>query len=326
MDNLDKIKYSELYVEIKDGFQRSTVRGTLKENQNIEDIEYPCTLLIDQSTKSGFSIWDSKKQLIKIVSVNIKDNCSVTEYKYILKDILKEHIDEYQVDTLIGEDIYNGENFHTSSVLINIKSILTDLEYEYSKEGNSFTFYAFNNKVWKSNLAKPKAFKFGDTENDKKEVRRIVSEYYPLLFTETTYTELTEDMTDSIGMGIGLILNRNLKGTILNMVQYNKRLPIHESIITKKEDETWEEVVRTLRKPFRDAYEVGSTFEMELNTRRKIDDQLRKILTHIDCLLVVKIERTYKDWGILVLKNNLSLEELNEDKSFYLISCRKKRK
>lgn len=322
----EKVDYKELYVEIKSGFERSTVRGTTKEIQNKENIEYPCKMLIDQSTRSGFSIWDNKKQLVKVGYVYKNANCSTTEYKYILKEIIKENINEFKVEVLIGEDVYKGINFETVTTLLNIKSILTDLEYEFKQEKKELQTFFFNNKVWKKNLAKPKDFKFGTTESDKKEVRKIVSEYYPLLFIESSYIEITEDMSDSIGMGIGLILNQNIKGTLLNLVQFNKRLPIHESVVNKLEGESWEDVVKKLRKPFREAYEVGNIFEMDLNTRRKIDDQLRKILTHLDTLVFVKIERTYKDWGILVLENNISLDKLNEDKSFYLVACRKKRK
>lgn len=320
--DLNKVDYREIYVEIKLGNERATTRPVLEENQNSEAIQYPCTILFDQSTRTGFSIWDSKKSLVMTGCVYKKDTCSVTEYKYILKEIIENLIAKYRVDTIIHEEIFGGESFLTLEVLMYIKHMIKDLEFE----NDNLKVYGFNNKIWKKNLAKPKAFKFGNTEQDKKEVRRIVENYYPLLFVDANFCDITEDMSDSLGMGIGLILNQKIQGSLLNAVQFNKKLPIHSVIVKKEDSDDWNDIVAKLRKPFRTAHELNPLMEIELNTSKKIGDQLRRVLTHIDCITCVKIPKSYKDWGIILLEHNIKPSDLNGDKSFWIVSCRKTRK
>ena len=317
-----KVDYKEVFVELKLGNERASIRAIPKENQNKEDIAYPCTILFDQSTRSGFSIWDSKKRLVMTGYVYKKDSCTVTEYKYILKEISEELIKEYQVKTIIHEEIYGGENYLTLEVLMYIKHMIKDLEFE----NPDLKVFGFHNRIWKKHLAKPKTFKFGATEQEKKEVRKLVEQYYPLLFVESDYYEITEDMADSIGMGIGLILNQKIAGNMLNLVQFNKKLPIHQMIIKKEENDDWETLISKLRKPYRDAYSVGKVMEIELNTNRKIDEQLKRVLTHLDCVVCVKIPKSYKNWGLILLEQNIKPSDLNGDKSFWIVSVRKKRK
>lgn len=318
----EKVDYAEVFVELKLGNERASIRAIQKENQNKEDIAYPCKILFDQSTRSGFSIWDSKKRLVMVGYLYKKDACSVTEYKYILKNLVENFIEEYQVDTIIHEEIYGGENYLTLEVLMYIKHMIKDLEYE----NENLKVYGFHNRIWKKHLAKPKAFKFGSTEQEKKEVRKLVEQYYPLLFVESNYYEITEDMADSIGMGIGLILNQKIAGNMLNLVQYNKKLPIHQMIVKKEDVDNWEEIINKLRKPYRDAYNIGKVMEIELNTKRQIDEQLKRVLTHIDCVVCVKIPKSYKNWGLILLEQNIKPSDLNGDKSFWVVSVRKKRK
>lgn len=318
----DKVDLRNIYLSIENGKNRATTRAVPEEEQTKEDITYPCTILLDQSTRTGFSIWDSKKTLVTTGYVYKKDNCTLVEYKHILKEVIEFLIEKYNITTAIHEEVFGGENFHTVETLLYIKHMVVDLEH--TLEG--FKVYGFHNKIWKKHLAKPKPFKFGTTAVEKKEVRKYVEQYYPLLFLDASCSLITEDMADSIGMGIGLILNQKLKGNMLNLVQFNKKLPFHSKIVNKADNEDWETVIGKMNKPFRDAYGVSKSMEIELTKSKKLDDQIRRVLTHIDCVAYVKIDKSYRDWGLILLENNIKPSDLEEDKSFWIVTCRKKRK
>lgn len=308
-----------IYVTIEKQNNRSSVIPIKKCDQEVENIKYPCYLLMDQSTETGYTVYDDDYQLI--MSGNLgKNNASLEEYKYALKDVVDELIEEYKIKTIFYEEVYDKENMWTTEVLLYIKHAIKDIAY-LNKEVEVF---GVDHMTWKVKLASPN--KFNTSNNHKKEVLKYVEGVYPLLFMDKENSKLTEHMVDALGMGIGLLVKRTRRGGFYDTVRFNKNLPIHQMILKVDEDVMWEEVVGKCRKPYRDAFAVGGVTELELNRRKGIGDLFRRYLTHKDALAVVRIPKDYKDWGILLLEHGKKPSELGKDKDFWLLSVRKKRK
>lgn len=307
-----------VFFEVKGGKHRTSVKAVKEEEQNKADIEYPCFLFLDQSTSTGYALYDNKSQLV-LGGVIEKGKANLTDYKYKLKGILEELIDDYKVSNVFYEEVYDKENMWTTEVLMYIKHMVQDISY--FKE--DVEVLGVDHMVWKSKLAGKD--KFNTSGNHKVEVKKYVEGVYPLLFIDKEYIDLTEHTVDAMGMGIGLMVKQTRRGNFYHTVRYKKNLPIEELIVAKG-DKSWEEVIAKCRKPFRDAYELGGIMELELDRRRGIGDLFRRILTHRDGVACVKVPRDYKDWGVTLLLHNKSPEELTESKDFWLIAVRKRRK
>lgn len=314
------VKQLQVYFEIRDKKDRTSVKFVSKAEQNIESIEYPCYLFIDQSTYSGYTVFDSKSQLVMSGEVD-KSTASLEQYKFVFNDILKGLVKEYQIKTIFYEEVYDKENKWTTEVLLYIKHMIKDMGY-LEKDLDVF---GVDHMAWKNKLARPGKFN-GEKGKHKQEVKKWVEAVYPLLFMGANENKLSEHIIDSMGMGIGLLVKKVRSGGFFDSVRYNKNLPTHEKIIVKEEGQEWSEIIAKNNKPYRDAFAIGGVTELELDRRRAVGDLFKKFLSHRDGVAVVRIPKAYKDWGVILLEHGVRPSQLHEDGEFWLVSVRKKRK
>ena len=115
-----------------------------------------------------------------------------------------------------------------------------------------------------------------------------------------------QDMMDSLGMGIARLVK--CEGmSHYNLARFNKNLPIHEKLIFV---ETIEEVLSEdykLNKPYQVAKDIGGVKELELDTNKQLGVNIRKVLSHEDCLLIVRIPQNYRYFGMLLLENGVDI-------------------
>lgn len=312
------VKDRRHYVSIEGGKNRESVHFIPSDEHNIEEVAKPCFLFLDQATNSGYALFDNKNRLI-MTGVVQKGRAGLQEYKFKFKEILEELVEDYGVETIFHEEVYDKDNMWTTEVLLYIKHMVQDIAY-LNKDVEVF---GVDHMTWKGRLAGQGKFNY--KADHKKEVKKFVEGVYPILFMDVKYGELTGDMIDALGMGIGLLVKQTRRGNFYDTVRYKKNLPIHEFLVSKG-DKEWDEVIAKCRKPYRDAYEVGGIMEVELDRRKGIGDLFKRYLTHRDGVVCVKVPRDYKDWGINLLKHGKKPSDLPEDKEYWLIAVRKRRK
>src|SRR5699024_3787420 len=233
-------------------------------------------------------------------------NTKLPDFKESFKKYISGLADEYKVDTIFYEEVYDSANMITTEVLFYLKHAIKDLGYFRG----DIEVLGLSHKTWKSNMAKPDKCKFG--KDDKKEVRKWVQEIFPLIGVTV------QDELDAIGMGIAVMIKGKGKQNFYKQAKFNKRLPVHFQIFedvlhgdidlegndVKQELEEREEikkqrekeVVKKLRKPFRLAYDAGGMVELELNKRSGIENIYRRFLSHKDVLTYIRIPPDYKNW------------------------------
>lgn len=331
------IKHHERFFEIRPVIEQTQVIVVPKKKQDTSKIEYPCKLFLDQSTKTGYAIYDKRRKLIKAGNIDKKYNAGLLGYRKDLKDLLTDIINEYQVNEVRYEETYHEANMVTTEVLITIKTMIKDMIYErqllYEGEPDKqIDGMGVDHRLWKKELAKPKKFN-GGKGGDKAEVQKYVNNRYAMFPHMSEKDQLTEDMYDAIGMGIALCVKRDLTNDTYQLARYEKNLPYDSSVHKPNpEDEKagkepeWQEVVGGLRKNLRTAYELGGHMTLQLDRRKNYPEQIRQILTHRDCLLVVKIPKDYRYWGLILLEYGIAPKELGEQQDIYLLCARKKRK
>lgn len=319
------IKDTRIFFEIKEKKYRTSVRAIPEFEQVQEDWESPCFLFLDQSTSTGYALYDNKNQLI-LSGLAIKGNTGLMDYKYQLKDIVYDLIEKYGVKTVFHEEVYDKDNMWTTEVLMYIKHMIKDIEYHLS----DVEVFGVDHMTWKTKLAGKD--KFNTQNNHKQEAKKYVAGVYPLLFMDVRYGELTEDMIDAIGMGVALLVKQTRRGDFYHTVRYNKSLPIHVRVVTVEDylddegDVDWEARIAKCQKPYREGYEIGGDMELELDKRRAVGDLFRRFLSHRDGVAVVRVPYTYKDWGVLLLEYGMKPSELPESKEFWLMAVRRNRK
>lgn len=274
------------------------IEHVLKDVEEVGDKQV--YLFFDQSTKTGYSLWDEDKNLILVGLLKLNQS-SMLDYKNKLRDIILTIKNNYSLTELWYEEVYDDKNKKTTEVLYYIKHTIQDL----SKEGISI--FGFDHATWKRELSGSQ-IKKGD--NHKKEIAKYVNEYFKEI---NKYEELEklgvfkqQDMMDSLGMGIARLVK--CEGmSYYNLARYNKNLPIHEKLIfVESIDEVLTEDYK-LNKPFEVAKNVGGVKLVELDMNRQLNVNVRKILSHEDSLLVAKIPQSYRYFGMLLLSNGVDI-------------------
>ncbi|PGT90146.1 hypothetical protein COD17_10385 [Bacillus thuringiensis] len=285
---------------------------------DIELFTAPFYLFLDQATKTGYAVYDSESRLV-CSGVLYKDATeSVQAYGHGLVEFVEAFLHQYNIDTIFYEEVYDKENMLTTETLLYIKHKIQDMTF--TREG--LTALGLDHRRWKTELAKPEKFVAGGgSAKEKEQVAKFVSRVFPLV------TMFSNDETDAIGMGIGVLMKQQRRGNFFDVTRYKKNLPIWDCIVEGDvTDENVREVVESLRKPFRTALEVGDIFEIPLDTRRRSDDTFRRFLSHRDSVVFMQIPKNYRYWGVMLLENGIAPSELKrEDKSFTIIGCRKGR-
>lgn len=317
------MKVTERYYNI---LPRSQQQETLSrvEVVDISEITPPCTMFLDQASSTGFSIYDSESTLI-MSGVLDRGRQRLYDYKEDLVKYILGKVDEYEIETIFHEEVYDDLNMITTETLFYLKHAISDLGYE--KEGLKILGLA--HKTWKSLLAKPGKFKHG--KDDKKEIRKWVSEIYPLLALTK------QDEFDAIGMGIAIMIKEKGKKNFYKWAKYNKKLPIHTVLYERVFDgvehddtEEIEEKVLDMRVAFRRGYAAGGLHQLELDRRREVFDPIRQFLSHVDGLVYIEIPKNYKYWGMLMLLHEKEPSDFIDDEGkdtagYYILASRRNR-
>lgn len=329
------MKITRNYYEIKPRSRQQEVY-VRKKKVSLKEIKTPCTLFLDQASNTGYSLFDAESRLVMTGTIR-RGYTSLQEFKHKFVDYVKKLVDEYEVTTVFHEEVYDQANMQTTEVLFYLKHAVQDLGY-FNKD---LEVLGLAHTTWKTNLAKPKKFNFKGSDH-KKEVVKWVQDVYPLIALST------QDEFDALGMGIAVMIKEKGKKNFYKQAKYNKKLPIHvmlykdvfhgedKDVDTIDAESSQEEAekrvspsVEKMRKPFREAFRVGGFTELELDKRRRVEDNIRRFLSHKDMLVYIKIPKTYKYWGVLLLEHGISPErfesDANPDGSYCLVVCRKKR-
>ena len=160
--------------------------------ETVDHFTPPCKLILDQSTRTGFSIWDKHNSLVAVGVLYKESNSSVTSYKYEAIPRLDDFITRFEINEILLEDVFL-QNVETYETLLYIKHSIEDLGHL-----RGIPVGAVPSSKWKQILARPNKF---NAEDEKAEVRKYVEKAFPLLFTGVYSVQITEDMVDSLGMG-----------------------------------------------------------------------------------------------------------------------------
>lgn len=279
-------------------------------------------IFFDQSTNTGYSIFEGNT-LIAVGKVGMGTGGSVESYKQELSTIINTFINHLKLEEVWYEEVYDSANMRTTEVLMYIKHIFKDLRYINRSKGIETRTYGVDHTTWKSILSDKKIKGTGDV---KEQVREFVFKILPL---EELDEDINEDMSDALGMGIARSIKLSDKYSFM-MARYDSKLPIHEHVLIGQFNELETELKDTkLRKPFREARELGAIiYNVDTEGKLPIKPQqlARRVLTHTDKLVLVEIPEDYRDFGVIMLLNNIPYEEFSKEGSkVYLIFARKRR-
>lgn len=326
------ITNKQFYFKLTDKLDRNSTDYIERMEQG--KIEFPCKIFLDQSTFTGYAIFDRKSRLVTSGVFYKSATTSTGRYKFALKDFLNILIEEYKINEIYYEHVYDEASPQVTEVLNEIKILIKDIELERKLKGdNSLDVFGVDHATWKRELAKPNKFK--KTKNDKEEVERHVEMVYPLVISGMGTEYYYENMVDAIGMGVGLAVKQTYSGITYDKLRFNKTLPLDQVVFKEHElpdlsdltSQEWVDFVSKLRKPFREAFRINGiklANETKINSMT-MDEYVRRYLTYKDILHIVKIPKDYRHWGFTMLQHDIDLSKDGLDTDFYIISARKKR-
>lgn len=304
------MKVQKFYFELPDDPKNTASVIQIEKEDDSKEICYPCHLFLDQSTKTGYVVVDDKRRLVTAGHVVKEPKDSLADYKFGLRDLIKELIEKYKIAVVWYEEAYDKANHSTTEVLYYIKHMIKDLAHEYEEE---IKILGIDHMKWKSLLAKPGRFK--RSQDDKKQVAKLVKDVYPLL-------DLPEDTIDALGMSIAIVWKQTEKSLYYN-ARINKKLPVFVEVTTMKKGDTIEEIVSRLGKHFRKKMEEKGIFYFEYNTDYDEVLNCRYILSFRDGVCWSKIPY-HRNMGMILLHYGIIPKKLEEDEEVILIACRKK--
>lgn len=308
------MKREDFYFDILPDYKQTQGISVVKKEKvkGNELIKYPCHLFLDQSTRTGYVIIDDNRRLIRGGVIEKGYSDSLESYKFGLKDIILELVNDYKINDVWHEETYDKANHWTTEVLTYIKHMIKDLAYE---SGGDIRVLGLDHMKWKSLLAKPGKFKRGKNGDDKNEVKKLVNLVYPLL-------NLPEDTTDALGMAIAIVWKQTAKSSYYN-ARINKKLPVNVEIFTMKKDELIEDKIQKYGVRFKRKYEVGGVHEFEYVESYDEVLNCRYILSFRDCVCYSKI--TYhRNLGMILLHYGINPYELEEGEEVIVMASRKK--
>lgn len=287
----------------------------------------PLYMFLDQASHTGYSVFDDDSKLV-MSGVMYHEATKETKTAYVLTmvEVVTEICLEYGVKHLFHEEVYidgDGISMSTAESLHYIKSHIRDISHHHPE----IEVLGLDIRKWKSELAKPEKYKFSKQKNkikkskeEKKETLKHVSEIFPLV------SIVTDDESDAIGMGIAIMIKNKNKRNIYNVTRFNKKLPIHIEIFNKDFDFENPEVIDKLKVKWKRPANIGGVVKLPLNRASNVEITIRQFLSHKDSLVYLDIPKDYRNWGFLLLENNLTLEQITSpDKSYYIVATRKNR-
>lgn len=308
----------------------SNIEQYVKTHEYQTEFQAPCTLLLDQASNVGWSLWDNNNEMIQSGILSRKEQ-RIEAHADLLVEFVKHMAETYDVTTVLYEEVFIPRDGNPGSVaaverLYYIKHKITDLGYH-----TPLQVFGLDNGTWKKLLRDGK--KKLPNVTDKEEVELLVKEKFP------DYEEFAEDETDAVGMGIAVMANNN--GAFYDVSRYNKRLPVYVGI-APLDFEGFKEDGK-LYKRFQDAKDAGGLYEIKLKKTGQVETEFKKMLTHKDVLAYCVIPKDYKYWGVYLLKENIPIENVKkpsqstymtkegkrlcdyEEGSYILYAARKKR-
>lgn len=275
-------------------------------------------LFFDQSTNTGYALFQGE-ELRLTGKIEIGTRGSLETYKFNLKDIIDNYIEQLDIEEVWYEEVYDEKNMRTTEVLMYVKHLFKDINYTIKKQGKELGVYGVDHTKWKSILS-DKGIK--RNQNDKEEVRKYV---FSILNLGTNFEPLiSEDMSDALGMGIA----RSVKSTdksFYMMARYESKLPINEQVVIGKDIDF--QTIK-LRKPLRDGRDYGTiTYESEDGKLPiKPHELARRVLSHRDVMVAIEIPKNFREYGILLLLNNIKYDDFkDENDKMYMVFSRKRR-
>lgn len=275
-------------------------------------------LFFDQSTNTGYSIFQGK-ELRVVGRFGIGKGGGLELYKNKLQQLVNNYMEQLDIEEVWYEEVYDKKNMRTTEVLMYIKHLFKDINYANKVKGKDIGVYGVDHTKWKSILS-DKGIK-GD-QNDKEQVRKYVFEILDI--PDSMGELINEDMSDALGMGLARSIKSSDKSFYM-MARFESKLPIHESVIIS-EDINFKTV--KMRKPFREARELGIiVYESEEGKLPiKPHELARRVLSHTDKLVAIEVPRNYREYGVLLLLNNIKYEDFkDEEDKMYMIFARKRR-
>ena len=297
----------------------------IEQPEDLSVWKQPMYMFLDQASHTGYAVFDDDSKLV-LSGVMIHEPNKESKQAYVLTmvDVVQDICVQYGVKHLFHEEVYiDGDrvSMSTAESLHYVKSHIQDISHHHP----DISVYGLDIRKWKSELARPKRYKFSKksgikkSKEEKAETLKYVTEIYPLV------SLVTDDESDAIGMGISVMIKNKNKQNIYNVTRFNKKLPIYLEIFNK--DFEWtEENIQRLKVRYNRPYNIGGLVKLPLDKLKNHETIIRQFLSHKDALVVVEIPPEYKNWGFILLENNYSLDEItSEDKSFYLVASRKRR-
>ena len=305
------------YAELVDNYLESQRVSIVDEStQNLSSIVYPCHLFLDQAQHSGFVIADDAKRLVLVGHLTMSKGEDTTAYKFELQNYLMELIKKYKISHIWHEEVFFQKSHHTTEVLNYIKHGIQDINYLLAKEenGTEIKILGLDNGKWKKALAAPAKFK--STGNEKKEVAKYVSQYFPLFMFEEI-----EDIIDALGMMIAVSLKTKSSNKPYQ-ARINKKLPVHTEMILVPDNMSLKDYISKLRKPYRLAYENLGYYEYAYNTAYDEILNSRYALSYRDGLCFSKIPE-YRNLGERLLVNGIAPKDIAPNETLYIVAAKK---
>lgn len=290
--------------------------------ENVSVWKKPCTLFLDQAQHAGYCIFDADSKLVLSGVMSRTSTDSVKDFVHDFIAELEILCVEYGVSKIYFEETYiptQGGQYSLGTVesLNYVKHKIEDISYNTQ---NAVETLGIPNKTWKSTLARPETFK--PTKNKKEEkaqVQKFVSKIYPLV------AMISDDECDAIGMGIAVMIKNPRRENRYNLTTFKKNLPIFVEFFNNDVDLS-DLGMSKQKVRFSRPFGLGGLHELPINLRGDCYKDIRQFLSHKDAVVYLKISRNYKNWGTIILNENIAIDDItSEDKSFILMASRKRR-
>lgn len=264
-----------------------------------EDFQAPCTIFLDQASRVGWSMWDNNNELIQSGIIE-RDGTRIEEHADRLVGFIKQKAEEFDVTTVLYEEVFIPRDGNPGNVagverLYYIKHKITDLGYT-----TPLHVFGLDNGTWKRLLRNGRKRMVG--VSDKEEILALVKEELP------NFEPYAEDESDAVGMGVAVM--KFNKGAFYDVSRFNKKLPMHIGISGLDFEGLKDD--GKLYKRFQDAKDAGGVYELQLNTKTKVENEFKKLLTHKDVLVFCVVPKSYKYWGLYLLLENIPLDQVSK--------------
>src|SRR5699024_11601358 len=97
-----------------------------KEEVTLEEIKTPVTMFLDQASNGGYSLYDAESRLF-MSGVFKRGNTKLPEFKESFIKYISGLADEYKVDTIFYEEVYDSANMIKTEKFNNLKNEIKNI-------------------------------------------------------------------------------------------------------------------------------------------------------------------------------------------------------